>query len=164
MQTDHLIRDTLHFLWTDGREWLLSLEAPFNYVAWAFLALIALWVLRGIFRFIGLFYRGVRRGRIDPVRLFTREQNAMGHRRAGSRCELESFWGVRCHARSAHGDHYFPHSKGGATSMTNYVAACAKHNMRKSAKVPTFGERMRLQMRRRFYFPKGVPTTAGQWR
>lgn len=98
----------------------------------------------------------------DPVRMFTAPQRAEGFSRAGGICELESMPFVRCRERASHGDHHYPWSRGGATSMLNFTAACVRCNTSKGAKVPTRFSTWRLERRRQRYFPAGVPVTAGQ--
>lgn len=98
----------------------------------------------------------------DPTRMFTANQRNEGFARAGGRCEFESFAFVRCHKSAHHGDHHFPWSKGGATSMANFTAACVRCNTSKGAKLPGFFSTMRLEARRRKYFPAGIPVKAGQ--
>lgn len=98
----------------------------------------------------------------DPQRMFSAAQRQEGFSRAGSQCELESVWFKRCTRRASHGDHHYPHSKGGATSMMNFTAACVRCNTSKGAKVPTALATWRLERRRRGYFPAGIPVTAGQ--
>lgn len=98
----------------------------------------------------------------DPQRMFSAAQRLEGFSRAGSQCELESVWFKRCTRRASHGDHHYPHSKGGATSMMNFTAACVRCNTSKGAKVPTSLATWRLERRRRGYFPAGVPVAAGQ--
>lgn len=46
--------------------------------------------------------------------------------------------------------------------MANFVAACARHNTSKGAKVPTLGQTVRMEARRRKYFPRGVAVKAGE--
>jgi hypothetical protein len=89
----------------------------------------------------------------DPVRLYTSDQRRVGGDRAEGRCEMEGVFFTRCRRPGEHGDHWFPHSKGGSTSMTNFVWACARCNTSKGARVPTFWETTRLEWRRRRYFP-----------
>ncbi|MFC4225488.1 HNH endonuclease [Lysinibacter cavernae] len=72
-------------------------------------------------------------------------------------------WGRRCTRTAQHGDHFFPWTKGGATSMRNYVAACAKCNLSKSSKTPTRLEKFRIEHRRRKYFGNAVDRTVGEW-
>lgn len=98
----------------------------------------------------------------DPQRMFTAAQRLEGFSRAGYQCELESVWFKRCTGRASHGDHHYPHSKGGATSMMNFTAACVRCNTSKGAKIPTSLSTWRLERRRRKYFPPGIPLTAGQ--
>ncbi len=109
-----------------------------------------------------LLVRTFRRVERDPRRAFTSAQRREGNQRAGERCEFDRFLFFRCKGPAQHGDHWYPWSKGGATELGNYVAACAKHNLAKSAKTPTLWQTRRLEHRRRNYFPEGVPTAAGQ--
>lgn len=98
----------------------------------------------------------------DPSRLFSANQRKEGFDRAGGRCELEGRFFSRCRRPAHHGDHWFPWSRGGATSMTNFVAACVKCNLAKGAKVPGAWETMRMESRRRKYFAQGLNTKAGE--
>jgi hypothetical protein len=100
----------------------------------------------------------------DSVRLFTAAQRAEGFARAGGRCEFDGLmlWN-RCSGTAAHGDHFYPWSRGGATTMTNQVAACVRCNLSKSDHIPTASLQRRIERRRRGYFPSGTPATAGQW-
>lgn len=98
----------------------------------------------------------------DPSRLFSSNQRTEGFARAGGTCEMESFPFIRCRRKATHGDHWYPWSKGGSTSMDNFVAACASCNTSKGAKVPTFLATARLEKRRRGYFPTALNTAVGQ--
>jgi hypothetical protein len=98
----------------------------------------------------------------DPSRLFSANQRAEGFARAGGRCELEGWGFTRCRRPASHGDHHYPWSRGGSTSMGNFVAACAKCNTSKGAKVPGFFTTLRMQARRRRYFPPGSIVAAGE--
>lgn len=98
----------------------------------------------------------------DPTRLFTNNQRMEGFARAGGRCELEMFPFLRCKKPASHGDHHFPWSKGGSTSMGNFTAACMRCNTSKGAKVPGLWSTIRMEARRRRYFPAGSPTKAGE--
>lgn len=98
----------------------------------------------------------------DPSRLFSSNQRTEGFARAGGICEMESFPFIRCRKKATHGDHWYPWSKGGATSMDNFVAACASCNTSKGAKVPTFFATARLEKRRRKYFPTARSIAVGQ--
>lgn len=98
----------------------------------------------------------------DGARLYSERDRNIGFARAGGRCEMEGFLWFRCSRAAKHGDHHYPHSRGGATTMQNFVAACAKCNMSKGAKVPTRMASKRMENRRRKYFPKGVPVTVGE--
>lgn len=97
----------------------------------------------------------------DPERIFSLTQRKQGMLRCGNRCELGVF--RRCTRYGFHGDHWFPWSKGGATTARNMVIACETCNKRKSNKSPTVWHTWRVQARRRSYFPKGVDCTVGEW-
>ena len=98
----------------------------------------------------------------DPTRMFTPNQRLEGFARAGGRCEFEAWMFIRCHKDAHHGDHHYPWSKGGATSMANFTAACVRCNTSKGAKLPGFFSTIRMEARRRKYFPAGIPVKAGQ--
>lgn len=100
---------------------------------------------------------------LDPQRMFNADQRRIGAARAGNRCEMDGvFPWTRCKRTGTHGDHHFPWSKGGATSMANFVWACARCNTSKGAKVPTHFQTSRIARRRRKYFPAAIPTRPGQ--
>lgn len=113
----------------------------------------ALFVYRIIRRFIPV--------RKDTIRMYTKSDRVSGFARAGNRCEMEGFLWFRCSRKAEHGDHHYPWSRGGSTTMENFVAACGKCNMSKGAKIPTRFATWRMTMRRRSYFPKGVQIKAG---
>jgi hypothetical protein len=100
---------------------------------------------------------------LDQRRDFTKAERAGGFTRAGNQCEMESLPFKRCTAPAQHGDHHLPWSKGGSTSMANFVAACAPHNLSKSNHMPSKFSAWRMERRRRKYFPQHIPTTVGHW-
>ena len=93
--------------------------------------------------------RDVRRR--DPVRRFTRQQRREGMARAGGQCEMEAGFRRRCSRPAEHGDHFYPWSKGGSTSLQNFVAACSRCNRAKGAQIPSPAQQERLERRRRTY-------------
>lgn len=99
----------------------------------------------------------------DPQRLYTNRDRRAGFDRAGGRCEGEWLPFVRCTRPANAGDHWLPHSKGGATSAANFVALCSMHNRSKSARIPSRFQTARLQFRRRKYINDRALVTAGQW-
>ncbi|MET3773180.1 HNH endonuclease [Arthrobacter nitrophenolicus] len=107
-----------------------------------------------------LISRDVRRR--DPVRRFTRQQRREGMARAGGQCELEAGFGRRCTRPAEHGDHFYPWSKGGSTSLQNFVAACARCNRAKRARIPSPGQQQRLERRRRDYVTSGALVSVGE--
>jgi len=106
--------------------------------------------------------RDVRRR--DPVRRFTRQQRREGMARADGRCELETGFGRRCGRPAEHGDHFYPWSKGGSTSLQNFVAACARCNRAKRARIPSPGQQRRMERRRREYLPPSSAFSVGERR
>jgi hypothetical protein len=98
----------------------------------------------------------------DPVRRFTRQQRREGMARAGGQCELEAVFGRRCGRPAEHGDHFYPWSKGGSTSLQNFVAACARCNRAKRARIPSPGQQQRLERRRRHYVTSDASVSAGE--
>lgn len=91
--------------------------------------------------------------RRDPKRMFTAAERAQAFTRAGLRCEHKPLLWFRCTNTPTQGDHIYPWSRGGRTAMSNQQALCAFHNNRKSGAVPSRAYIIRLQRRRRRYFP-----------
>ncbi len=104
--------------------------------------------------------RDIRRR--DPVRRFTRQQRREGMARAGGLCELEAGLGRRCGRPAEHGDHFYPWSKGGSTSLQNFVAACARCKRAKRANIPSPGQQRRMERRRREYAPPSTSFRVGE--
>lgn len=124
----------------------------------------ALWllVIPALMLLIKLSHAG-RRINQDPQRMFNGQQRKLGHDRASRRCEMDNWLFMRCRADSKEADHHYPHTRGGASSMENLVAACMKHNRSKSAKMPTRLATWRITRRRKRYFPAGDRLAPGQW-
>lgn len=99
----------------------------------------------------------------DPRRGFTVAERRAAFERAGHRCEHKAIFWHRCTNTPTQGDHIYPWSRGGRTAMSNQQALCPFHNSRKSGSVPTRIYILRLQWRRRRYFPDGVSPRI-QWR
>lgn len=99
----------------------------------------------------------------DPRRGFTVAERRAAFERAGHRCEHKSILWHRCTNTPTQGDHIFPWSRGGRTTMSNQQALCPFHNSRKSGTVPTRLYIVRLQWRRRRYFPAEASPRV-QWR
>jgi hypothetical protein len=106
--------------------------------------------------------RDIRRR--DPIRRFSPQQRRTGMTRANGQCELESAFGRRCSRSAEHGDHYYPWSKGGATSLRNFAAACSRCNRAKGARLPTPGQLVRLEKRRSSYVSSAEMAMIGERR
>ncbi len=89
--------------------------------------------------------RDVRRR--DPVRRFSKQQRREGMARADGQCEL-SLGSRRCSRPAEHGDHFYPWSKGGSTTLQNFVAACSRCNRSKGARIPSPSTQRRIERRR----------------
>lgn len=99
----------------------------------------------------------------DPRRMFTTNERVAGFARAGNQCEFSRWVFFRCTRTASHGDHFIPWSRGGATTMRNFVAACATCNTTKGAAMPSRLARALMAARRAAYFPAGIPRDAGDW-
>jgi len=131
--------------------WVLGLHAAHPTLFWTLLVALALACLA-----LNL-HRIAMLGQRDPQRLFTVEQRNEMRRRAQGQCEHKHPLWMRCNRPGSHGDHIYPWSKGGATTLANGQWLCEMHNLRKSNKVPSRLYIWRLQMRRRRYFPADEP-------
>ena len=152
MNTTTLTPEAIFSAITTAFEKLSGLEQPL---------MIALGVIIGL-SIVAKIARKFNRVHKDGERLYSNKDRQIGFARAGGRCEMEGFLWFRCRRAAKHGDHHYPHSRGGATTMQNFVAACAKCNMSKGAKIPSRFATKRMENRRRKYFPKGVPVTVGE--
>lgn len=104
--------------------------------------------------------RDVRRR--DPVRRWSRQQRREGMARAAGQCEMEVGFRRRCSRPAEHGDHFYPWSKGGSTSLQNFVAACSRCNRAKGAQIPSPAQQERLERRRRTYVTPDGAVAVGQ--
>ncbi|MBC9927275.1 HNH endonuclease [Leucobacter sp. cx-169] len=112
---------------------------------------------------LGILFRRRGTSNKDPKRAFDSEQRRKGFALASSQCEMSTPWMTRCTATASHADHFYPHAKGGASSMMNLVAACAPHNLSKGAKLPSAVDRALISARRRNYFPADLERKPGEW-
>lgn len=100
--------------------------------------------------------RDVRRR--DPVRRFSRQQRREGMMRAGGHCEMEAGFRGRCPGPQSRAT-ISTDGPGGSTNMQNFVAGCARCNRAKGARIPSPGQRERLERGRRGYvMGKGIVT------
>ncbi len=89
----------------------------------------------------------------DPLRMLGAAERQRSFTRAGNRCEFKRPFWFRCNGPAQHGDHIYPWSCGGATSLANFQALCQDCNLAKSAHIPSRFYIWRLERRRRHYFP-----------
>lgn len=112
--------------------------------------------------YAGLVAQVSRLARKDPKRLYGPAERRKATEWAVDRCEGENWLMLRCRRRAEEGDHWLPHSLGGATSRRNLVMLCAKCNRAKSALVPTLWHSARLAWRRLRYYPSGLSRWPGE--
>lgn len=95
----------------------------------------------------------------DPWRGFRYAARSAVMDRAQGRCESAAFiaWG-RCADPATEADHIIPWSKGGPTVLSNGQALCTGHNRNKRAMFPPWWYVLRLERRRRAYFPADADT------
>lgn len=101
----------------------------------------------------------------DAKRVFTAKEKAQMSRQCGNRCEGTGlFFRCRYTGVDLHGDHWYPHSKGGATTMDNLVMLCPQCNRRKSDTIPTSLQTKALSWRRKHHhdYSSKLPTP-GKW-
>lgn len=128
------------------------------------------WVLLVAALLVGLMIAGIwsllhvrGRGTKDRRRMFTTDERLTGFARSGGQCEYDRWMVFRCTRTAEHGDHFYPWSKGGATSMRNFVSACPRCNTTKGARMPSTLQAARIRARRARYFPAGTPVDVGEW-
>ena len=138
---------------TDPAQAGIWLEANARPVLAVLSALVIVWQVAAMIR--------ERYSPKDPVRSFSSSQIAAASMRAGGRCEFSTTFG-RCRSVGAHADHWVPHTRGGASTDDNLVWGCARHNLRKSSRMPTRMATWRIARRRRRYFPSGVQVRPGR--
>ncbi|MEV5053710.1 HNH endonuclease [Arthrobacter sp. LAR12-1-1.1] len=140
-----------------------SVTAVFTEMFGGVLAAVALpGVLAVVLTMIVAIIRGRDVRRRDPVRRFSRQQRREGMSRAEGQCEMEAGFRRRCARPAEHGDHFYPWSKGGSTSLQNFVAACSRCNRAKGAQIPSPGQQERLERRRRTYVTLGDAVAVGE--
>lgn len=125
--------------------------------------LLAIWIAVSIVKAVRISARKSRQKVYS--RQFTAKQTREGFSRAGERCEFSKMMFFRCNSKAEHGDHFYPWKRGGASSMTNFVASCAHHNLSKGARMPSTLQKVAIQNRRRFYknSQQWDSHKAGQW-
>lgn len=134
------------------------------------LAILMVWLVSFLWSKSERFFRSlIRRKRSDErrdaVRTFTKAQRELGMSQCANRCEGTGvFFRCRYRGQDLHGDHWFPHSRGGATSVKNLVMLCPQCNMRKSAKIPSLAQTFALKLRRKIGFDYESPLSkVGEW-
>nr|WP_246223655.1 HNH endonuclease signature motif containing protein [Pseudarthrobacter psychrotolerans] len=103
-----------------------------------------------------------RRAHLEYDRPESRPQRREGMARAAGLCEMEAGFRRRCSRPAEHGDHFYPWSKGGSTSLQNFVAACIRCNRAKGARIPSPGPQERIERRRRDYVAPDGSVSVGE--
>lgn len=138
-----------------GAAWWLgaAVSAARQHPGWVPYLLGGVAVMAVVRTLAGLFAGSAQR---DPQRLYSVDQKREMIRLCGGRCEHKTWWLPRCRGAAEHADHIVPWSKGGATSVSNGQMLCAYHNLLKSNWMPSRTYIVRLERRRRGYFPDGA--------
>lgn len=86
----------------------------------------------------------------DSRRAFSSREKSLASKMCNHRCEGTGVL-FRCRYRGndLHGDHWYPHSKGGATSPENLVMLCPSCNRSKSDHIPSRLQTNALNRRRK---------------
>lgn len=86
----------------------------------------------------------------DEKRVYTRSEKDTALFKVDNRCEGTGyFFRCRYKGKDLHGDHWFPHARGGATTQQNLVMLCPKCNRKKSDHVPNHFKTKALERRRK---------------
>lgn len=113
-----------------------------------------------------LIHRSRPKHKRDSDRAFSNAMKSEASQQCNNRCEGTGIL-FRCShvGGDLQGDHWFPHSLGGATSRENLVMLCPKCNRKKSNKIPTRLQTYSLSRRRRKHkdYSSREYTTVGQW-
>ncbi len=100
---------------------------------------------------------------LPDARGFSKQQSQHGRERAGGICEYTHTKTMkRCTNKIIENDHFYPHFKGGATTLQNFVGACGWHNQAKKANIWEY-EKLIIEERRKTYFPNNESVIVGQW-
>lgn len=92
----------------------------------------------------------------DPVRSFSRADKARLLAYAGHQCEHHGIFG-RCRAtKDLEADHVHPHSRAGATHISNGQILCKPHNRTKTNHIPWNRSLRKLADSRAGYYPDDV--------
>lgn len=113
---------------------------------------IGLEFLRSTHRGIGkMIHRHIDYDDRDTPRSYSKSDRDKASRKVGHRCEGGIWFRCRHTGKDLQGDHWFPHSRGGATTNKNLVMLCRKCNGKKTDHVPDFFATWRLTQRRKKY-------------
>lgn len=103
----------------------------------------------------------------DPTRNFSKQDSDWGKQACNYQCEYVDENSGRCFHQGddLHADHWFPHSKGGATTRDNLVMLCPDHNYKKSAKVPNYYQTRLLELSRSlgYGYRTKMSVPVGKW-
>lgn len=102
----------------------------------------------------------------DATRVYTAQQKDLASAQCHHRCEGTGIF-FRCSYRGQdlQGDHWFPHSRGGATTEKNLVMLCPSCNRKKSNHIPTALQTWGLSRRRKHHrdYSNDHISSAGEW-
>lgn len=137
----------------------------------AIVAMVIIFVIAWVFNTLGKFldnvsHRRKDKSRRDDKRVFTNKEKEKVIRACLQRCEGTGiFFRCRYKGNDLHGDHWLPHSRGGATSEANLVMLCPACNRKKSDNIPSKAQTIALNWRRNHHrdYIGELPTPVGEW-
>ena len=140
------------------------------YVKLAAVVIVIICIVKIIFscdKFVtSILHRKISQDKRDDQRVFTKDQKNAASQICNNRCEGTSLL-FRCRhvGNDLQGDHWYPHSRGGATTINNLVMLCPSCNRKKTNHIPTRFQTAALNRRRRrgrdYQHPYFV--SAGEW-
>lgn len=133
----------------------MSDELSINIIAISLLIIIILFILLKISLFIEeiiikIFHRNKPDNRRDINRLYSQKTKSKYSQLCKNRCEgIGLLFRCRHVGDDLQGDHWYPYSRGGATTKKNLVMLCPKCNRKKTNHVPTFLQTKAIEFRRK---------------
>ena len=149
----------------------MSDELYINIMAISLILIIILFILVKLSLFveeviIKIFHRNKPENRRDINRLYSHNDKVKYSTLCNNRCEgIGIFLRCRHEGNDLQGDHWYPYSRGGATTKKNLVMLCPKCNKKKTNHVPTFLQTKAIEFRRKHNmgYNNHIYNKPGEW-
>lgn len=149
----------------------MSDELYINIMAISLILIIILFILVNLSLFIEeviikIFHRKKPENRRDTNRLYSHSDKIKYSSLCNNRCEgIGIFLRCRHEGNDLQGDHWYPYSRGGATTKKNLVMLCPKCNKKKTNHVPTFLQTKAIEFRRKHNmgYNNHIYNKPGEW-